>query len=392
MISRVRPSTSRMLGRVAWKSKNSSASIVAKRLAPSARAEEGERAGGGVAGVVPALERAHQRGGAKAVRTVLPAQRLHPIHRTSHGAASAVRRARHDRTDAASPIADPARVAARRRRGRRCLRLHAQGPPDRPHGRAVPRARAARPHRRDPGARVPRRRPARPAASSAASSCASPAASSASATSCRSTSARSRAREARRSGRLPARRLPRPRRARRLPRAPRARGLRPRATRALLDALLADARAARRLAPRPVHARAATTPTSAGCSSTRSRWRTLALEVCQLHPRLNSRPAAVRRARARPRQDARVHLRRRDRAHRGGPAARPRRARPAAASASAPRAWSPSAGSRCEHCVLCHHGADAAPGRRFGSAEALALYRLNALDASVKGALEHGLP
>jgi 3'-5' exoribonuclease len=38
------------------------------------------------------------------------------------------------------------------------------------------------------------------------------------------------------------------------------------------------------------------------------------------------------------------------------------------------------------HCVLTHHGA-----RRFGSAEALALYRLNALDATVKGALEHGL-
>jgi 3'-5' exoribonuclease len=43
------------------------------------------------------------------------------------------------------------------------------------------------------------------------------------------------------------------------------------------------------------------------------------------------------------------------------------------------------------HCVLTHHGADAAPQRRFGSAEALALHRLNALDASVKGALEHGL-
>ncbi len=46
------------------------------------------------------------------------------------------------------------------------------------------------------------------------------------------------------------------------------------------------------------------------------------------------------------------------------------------------------------HCVLCHHGADAAGGRagiRFGSPEALALYRLNALDASVKEALEHGL-
>ena len=44
------------------------------------------------------------------------------------------------------------------------------------------------------------------------------------------------------------------------------------------------------------------------------------------------------------------------------------------------------------HCVLTHHGPEAAPGRRFGSPEALALYRLNALDATVKGALEHGLP
>ncbi len=44
------------------------------------------------------------------------------------------------------------------------------------------------------------------------------------------------------------------------------------------------------------------------------------------------------------------------------------------------------------HCVLTHHGADSAPGRRFGSVEALALARLNALDAGVKGALEHGLP
>ena len=43
------------------------------------------------------------------------------------------------------------------------------------------------------------------------------------------------------------------------------------------------------------------------------------------------------------------------------------------------------------HCVLTHHGADRAPARRFASAEALALYRINALDASIKGALEHGL-
>ncbi len=42
------------------------------------------------------------------------------------------------------------------------------------------------------------------------------------------------------------------------------------------------------------------------------------------------------------------------------------------------------------HCLLCHHGPSAAPGGRFASAEAAALYRLNALDASVKGMLEHG--
>jgi 3'-5' exoribonuclease len=45
-----------------------------------------------------------------------------------------------------------------------------------------------------------------------------------------------------------------------------------------------------------------------------------------------------------------------------------------------------------EHCVMLHHGADAAAGQRFASGEALALYRLNTLDAQVKGALEHGMP
>jgi 3'-5' exoribonuclease len=43
------------------------------------------------------------------------------------------------------------------------------------------------------------------------------------------------------------------------------------------------------------------------------------------------------------------------------------------------------------HCILGHHGADSLPGRRFRSAEALALHRLNAVDAAVKGAFEHGL-
>ncbi len=45
-----------------------------------------------------------------------------------------------------------------------------------------------------------------------------------------------------------------------------------------------------------------------------------------------------------------------------------------------------------QHCLLGHHGAEALPGKRFRSPEAIALYRLNALDAAVKGALEHGLP
>lgn len=43
-----------------------------------------------------------------------------------------------------------------------------------------------------------------------------------------------------------------------------------------------------------------------------------------------------------------------------------------------------------EHCVLAHHG-DRAGAQRPASAEALALQRLNALDAGVKGAFERGL-
>jgi 3'-5' exoribonuclease len=45
-----------------------------------------------------------------------------------------------------------------------------------------------------------------------------------------------------------------------------------------------------------------------------------------------------------------------------------------------------------EHCVLTHHGVQDSAGGRFASAEALALFRLNTLDAQVKGALEHGFP
>jgi 3'-5' exoribonuclease len=58
----------------------------------------------------------------------------------------------------------------------------------------------------------------------------------------------------------------------------------------------------------------------------------------------------------------------------------------------APPALDPERRLALEHCVILHHGADASSGQRFGSAEALALHRLNALDAQVKGAFEHGVP
>lgn len=41
--------------------------------------------------------------------------------------------------------------------------------------------------------------------------------------------------------------------------------------------------------------------------------------------------------------------------------------------------------------VMCHHGTDPLRLRHFPSPEAIALYRLNALDAQIKGALEHGI-
>jgi 3'-5' exoribonuclease len=44
------------------------------------------------------------------------------------------------------------------------------------------------------------------------------------------------------------------------------------------------------------------------------------------------------------------------------------------------------------HCVLCHHGPSLAPGGKFASSEALALYRLNALDTGVSGPLPSALP
>lgn len=43
------------------------------------------------------------------------------------------------------------------------------------------------------------------------------------------------------------------------------------------------------------------------------------------------------------------------------------------------------------HCVLAHHGPEATPTQSFQSHEALALYRLNQVDADLKGTFERGL-
>ena len=117
---------------------------------------------------------------------------------------------------------------------------------------------------------------------------------------------------------------------------------------------------------------------------------TLAYEVCQLHPRLNSDlllTAAITHDLGRTREftyGAEIGLTEEGRllghlvigermlSERSGPLDEERRL-------------------ALLHCLLCHHGPSTAPGGRFASAEAMALYRLNALDASVKGAFEQGL-
>jgi 3'-5' exoribonuclease len=121
---------------------------------------------------------------------------------------------------------------------------------------------------------------------------------------------------------------------------------------------------------------------------------TLVLEVCQLHPRLNSdllMAAALLHDVGKSREftygaefgiteEGRLlgHL-----------------ALGAEIVGSAAGELPPERRAALLHCVLSHHGAEAgrgaSGGRGFAIPEALALYRLNALDAGVKGALEQGL-
>ena len=236
------------------------------------------------------------------------------------------------------------RHAARRRRRRRRLRLHPQGPPAGALRRALPGARAARPRRRAGRPRVPRRRrprralrPRGPRAGagpgralprraagrrarhrarrgrrSAAGSCRSPTATSTSSTASSSTwPARCTTRSTARCS-----------------------------TRCSRDGEL---RAAWRRAP---CTRAGHHAYLGGLLEHTVAVATLALEACQLHPRLNSDLllcAAIVHDLGKTRE---FSLRRRDRAHRGGAAARPRRARPAASSTSGRAAWARRGGWR----------------------------------------------
>lgn len=159
--------------------------------------------------------------------------------------------------------------------------------------------------------------------------------------------------------------------------------------RALLDSLLAD-RALREAWRRAPCTRAGHHAYLGGLLEHTVAVGTLAQDVCQLHPRLNSDlllTAALVHDLGRTREftyGAEIGLSDEGRLlghlaigqqmllERAGPLDEGRRL-------------------ALLHCVLSHHGAASAPGGRFGSAEALALYRVNALDAGVKGVLEHGL-
>ncbi len=158
--------------------------------------------------------------------------------------------------------------------------------------------------------------------------------------------------------------------------------------RALLDALMAD-RVLRQAWRRAPATRSAHHAYLGGLLEHTVAVATLAHDVCQLHPRLNSDlllSAAIVHDIGRTREftyGVEIGLTEEGRLlghlvigqrmldERSGPLDEERRLALA-------------------HCLLCHHGAGSAPGGRFGSAEALALYRINALDAGVKGVLEGG--
>ena len=236
-----------------------------------------------------------------------------------------------------------------------------------------------------------------PGASSEATSCMCADVSSAFAMSCRSTSARSGARG--RGGRpdaLSAHRLSRPGRARRLPRAPRKGGVRRSALKALLGRLLGDARAARRDPPGALldprrRAPAADAGVGPSCLSGRparahgGRWHDGARAVCRsTRASIATCCSAPRSSTTSARRASSPTARRSDAAREGRLLGHVQLGLRVLAE-HLPATLEGERRLALEHCVMLHHGSEAAAGQRFGSAEALALYRLNALDSQREG-------
>ena len=164
------------------------------------------------------------------------------------------------------------------------------------------------------------------------------------------------------------------------------------------EALRADIRRAPCSVPPPSPARGQPQPARAGCHHAylggllehTVAVATLALECCTLHPRLDRDLLLTA---------ALVHDLGKTREFEYGAQIAPSRAGRMLGHIELglrliadhmPAGLEPERRLALEHCVLLHHGSDAAAGTRFRSPEALALFRLNALDAQLKGALEHG--
>ena len=169
--------------------------------------------------------------------------------------------------------------------------------------------------------------------------------------------------------------LPRPRGARRASSSTCAREVYDKRYREILDSLLADGSLRAAWAPRAVHAER-TSRVPGRAARAHGRGRDARPGPVPAAPEAEQRSAADSGDRARPRADRGVHVRSGVRPDRGGTAARASGDRPAPAArarylnavATRPRRLA------LLHCVMCHHGAATAPGGRFGSAEALALY------------------
>ena len=176
----------RTVGRVAWKSKNSSGSIVAKRVASSAAPTNGSAAEAASPASFQPLNAQTSAGARRPSGRLSQRRGCIRVHGSGSRPALWPSSAGGRRSPRCAPGEEVDGVFACTRKDRLLART----------GHAVPRARAARPHGRDARRARSATPTCSPGASSAATSCACAGASSASATSCRSSVAAIAARRA----------------------------------------------------------------------------------------------------------------------------------------------------------------------------------------------------